>query len=275
MGVRPNTVLRVTVPQVPGARVRVRRGGSAWEVKAERIHAVQELAVQSVAIADLTELDITIARWRPPIAGWIGRPGLPGIRDLSVAASGSGVRLRLSTHEPTDAALLLAAAVRCLRPVPTGDLGPMLTFAPGLPASAASLAGDVRDVLREDEKRDRHVRRSDVLLVPDVDPDLLPERESTVRHRNGDLDAGRPGVRGQRRPDDPPSASGVGRPARRPSPRRTVEGGSVRLTLGRWLAGDDGQSHGVGRRPPCAPCWPWWPTTFRRAFSTPCRPAGS
>ena len=161
--------------------MRVRRGGSAWEVRAERIHAVQELAVRSVAVGDLTHLDVSVDRWRPPVAGWIGRPGLPGIRELSVEATGSGVRLRLSTHEPTDSALLLAAAIRCLRPVASGDRGPLRTFTPGLPASAASLAGEIRDVLREDEKRDRHVRRSDVLLVPDGEPALEPERESTVR----------------------------------------------------------------------------------------------
>ncbi len=96
-------------------------------------------------------------------------------------ARDSGVRVRLVTHQPTDCALLLAAAVRCLRPVPTGDLGPMRTFTTGLPASAASLAGELRDVLREDEHRDRHVRRSDVLLVAEGEAPSVPERESTVR----------------------------------------------------------------------------------------------
>jgi len=173
-------VLRVTVPQVPGARVRVRRGGSAWDVSAERIHQLHELAVRSVAVASVTGLEVTLARWRPPMAGWIGRPGLPGVQGLSIEPQGAGVRVRISTLEPTDIALLLSAAVRCLRPVPTGDVGPMQTFASGLPASAACLAGDVRDVLRADESRDRHVRRSDVLIVPDVAADPLPERAHTV-----------------------------------------------------------------------------------------------
>lgn len=173
-------MLRVTVPQIPGARVRARRGGSAWEVRADRLPDVQRLAVCSVASGSITALDLTVDRWRPPAPGWIGRPGLPGIRELAVEPRGSGVRLRVVLTEPADAALVVAAAVRCLRPVPTGDLGPLLTFAPGLPTAASSLAGQVHDVLLADETRDAHVRRCDVLLVPDVDSDRWPERSSTV-----------------------------------------------------------------------------------------------
>lgn len=173
-------MLRVTVPQLPGARVRVRRGGSAWEVRADRLPAVQRLAVCSVATGSITELELTIDRWRAPSPGWIGRPGLPCIRELAVEPRGSGVRLRIALTEPADAALVLAAAVRCLRPVPTGDLGPLLTIAPGLPASAAPLAGHMHDVLLAGETRDAHVRRCDVLVVPDIDSDRWPERGTTV-----------------------------------------------------------------------------------------------
>lgn len=173
-------MLRVTVPQLPGVRVRARRGGSAWEVRADRLHDVQRLAVSSVSTGSVTELDLTVDRWRPPTPGWIGRPGLPGLRELAVEPKGTGVRLRLVLMQPADTALVLAAAVRCLRPVPTGDLGPLLTFAPGLPATAASLAGQVHDVLLADETRDAHVRRCDVLLVPDIDSDRWPERHATV-----------------------------------------------------------------------------------------------
>ena len=173
-------MLRVTVPQLPGVRVRVRRGGSAWEVRADRLPDVQRLAVCSVSAGSLTALELTVDRWRPPVAGWIGRPGLPGIHELSVEPKGTGVRLRLGLTEPADAALVLAAAVRCLRPVPIGDPGPLLTFAPGLPSAAASLAGQMHDVLLADETRDAHVRRCDVLVVPDVDSDRWPERLTTV-----------------------------------------------------------------------------------------------
>ncbi len=146
---------------------------------------VQRLAVSSVAAGVITELELSVDRWRPPTPGWMGRPGLPGIRELAVEPKGSGVRLRLGLTEPADAALVLAAAVRCLRPFPTGDVGPLLTFAPGLPAAAASLAGQVHDVLLADEARDAHVRRCDVLLVPDVDSDRWPERRATVHVSSG------------------------------------------------------------------------------------------
>jgi hypothetical protein len=160
--------------------VRVRRGGSSWDVRADRLPDVQRLAVCSVGAGSVTELDLTVDRWRPPTPGWIGRPGVPGIRELAVEPKGTGVRLRIGLTVAADAALVLAAAVRCLRPVPTGDLGPLLTFAPGLPAAAASLAGTVHDVLLVDETRDAHVRRCDVLLVPDIDSDRWPERQATV-----------------------------------------------------------------------------------------------
>ena len=121
-----------------------------------------------------------------PVPGWIGSPRLPGIRELGVEPKGTGVRVRLVLAEPTDAALVLAAAVRCLRPVPVGDLGPLLTFAPGLPGAAASLAGQLHDVLLAHETRDAHVRRCDVLLVPDIDSDRWPERRATV-HMSADI----------------------------------------------------------------------------------------
>jgi hypothetical protein len=173
-------VLRVTVPQLPGVRVRTRGGGAAWEVKADRIHDVQRLAVSSVAVASLTSLDLTVTRWRAPVRGWLGRPGLPGIVELRCEPTDTGVRLRLTLAQPTDVALVLAAAVRCLRPVPTGGLGPLLTFGPGLPTAAASLGGQVRDVLLPVENRDAHVRRCDVVVVPDVDSDRLPDRSVTL-----------------------------------------------------------------------------------------------
>jgi hypothetical protein len=174
-----NTVLRVTVPQIPGARVRERR--TRWEVAADRVHALQQLAVAAVGTTALTELEVTLASWRPPVRGWLGSPGLPGIQTLSWEPKGSGGRLRLGMVEPVDAALLVSAAVRVLRPVPTGDTGPMLTFAPGLPPTAAALGGQVRDVLLPDEARDRHVRRADVLVVPEGSVAPEPARATTLQ----------------------------------------------------------------------------------------------
>jgi hypothetical protein len=178
-------VLRVTVPQVPGVHVRTRRGGAAWEVSADGVHGLQQLAVASVADSEIRSLTVSVARWRPPVAGWLGRPGLPGVRELAVEPKGSGVRLRVEMANAVDPALLLAGAVRLLRPVATGDVGPMLTFTAGLPLTASCLTGRLHDVLRPDESRDAHVRRSDVLIVPAGDSGELPERRGTVHVTEG------------------------------------------------------------------------------------------
>jgi len=150
-----------------------------WQVTAGGVHAVQRLAVASVDVAALTELDLEVQSWRPPIEGWIGSPGIPGVTTFELEARGAGARLRLQLTQPTDAAVLLAAAVRCLRPVPTGAWSPELTFTPGLPADAASLAPRLRDVLRADDDRDGHLRRADVLLTGAA-PTADVERATTV-----------------------------------------------------------------------------------------------
>ncbi len=153
----------MTVPQIPGARVRSRRG--SWEVSVERMADLQRLVVASVGAEAVSSVEVSLATWYPPQPGWLGAPRLAGLGSVEVAGKDSGVRVRLGCREPIDAGLLLAAALRMLRPHPTGDVGPMLTFAPGLPPAAAALAGSVRDVLVAGESRDRHVRRCDTLLV--------------------------------------------------------------------------------------------------------------
>jgi hypothetical protein len=47
------------------------------------------------------------------------------------------------------------------------------------------MAGQVHDVLLPGETRDPHVRRSDVLVVPDVDSPHWPERQATVHVASG------------------------------------------------------------------------------------------
>ena len=173
------------MPQIPGARIRARRDGGTWQVDAPRIHVLQQLAVASVGAASLSEIDVTLDHWRPPVPGWMGRPGLPGVRELSLAATDRGVRLRITLTTAVDAAILLSAAVRCLRAVPTGDVGPMLTFAAGLPVEGAALAGHVRDVLLPDERRDPHVRRCDILVVPAEAATVSAERARTLVVRPG------------------------------------------------------------------------------------------
>jgi hypothetical protein len=173
-------VLHVTVPSIPGAKVRSRRGGDSWQVTAKGVHAVQRLCAVSVDVAALTELEVKVEFWRPPVAGWVGSPRLAGVSEVQIVREDAGATVRLSTAAPTDAALLLAAAVRCLRPVPTRDSAAELTFSAGLGEAAACLAPDVRDVVRGDEKRDRHLRRADVLVVPAGGSDPEVERASTL-----------------------------------------------------------------------------------------------
>lgn len=145
-----------------------------------RQHVLQQLAVTAVGTASLSEVEITVDRWKPPMAGWIGRPALAGLTELEIVPKGAGVQLRLATAEPVDVGLLLAAAVRCLRPVAGGAPEPMLTLAPGLPREAAALAGRLRDVLRVGEVPNPHVRRCDVLLRPPSGADPVPGPSSTV-----------------------------------------------------------------------------------------------
>ena len=173
-------MLHVTVPQIPGARVRSRRSGATWQVTAPRVHVVQQLAACSVGVARISDLELDVDNWGPPVEGWLGRPGLPGITAMSFERRGSGARLRLSTLTPVDAGVLIAAAVRVLRPVPTGDVGPLMTFCPGLPVEAAPLASRIVDVLTPEETRDAHVRRCDTLVAPGTGAAPEAERARTI-----------------------------------------------------------------------------------------------
>lgn len=155
----------MTPPQVAGTRVRVRRGGASWQVRVERLQDLRALAVMAVGTGLLTDVDVVVARWAPPADGWIGHPRLPGVTALSVDPVGSGARVRMTLAEPRDAGSVLAGCVRCLMPVPR-DVGPQLTFGPGLPAAAAVLAPVIHDVLADGAPRDAHVRRADVLVLP-------------------------------------------------------------------------------------------------------------
>lgn len=169
------TVGPVTVPQLPGVRVRSRRSDTGWDVQADRVADIAGLAIVSVGVAQLKELDVTVARWRPPTSGWLGQPRVPGLASLVVEPKGSGVRVRVasSAEEGADAAALLAGVVRLLRPA-RPLVGPELTFAPGLPVSVGMLADRVRDLLLPGETRDPHVRRADVLVTPVGDAEAAP-----------------------------------------------------------------------------------------------------
>lgn len=178
----------MTLPQIPGTRVRSRRNDAAWDVRVDRLQDLRALCVVSVDVAQLTAVDVTVNRWHAPAQGWVGDARVPHVTEFSVEPKADGVRVRLATSTPVDAAVLLAGCVRVLMPV-ARDVGPMLTFAPGLPASAGILAGSLHDTLVTGETRDAHVRRADVLVLPDDDPVGAdphgPERATTVRIGDG------------------------------------------------------------------------------------------
>jgi len=175
-------------PQIAGTRIRPRRNDSAWDVRVERLQDLRALTIAAVGSEALTTVDVTVTRWHAPAAGWLGSPRIAGVSEISVEAKGDGVRIRLSTAEPTSPAILLAGCVRCLMPM-ARDLGPQLTFTAGLPLSASVLAGQLHDVHASGETRDPHVRRADVLLVPDTQASGAdttgPERATTVRVGEG------------------------------------------------------------------------------------------
>ena len=140
---------------------------------------LQSLAVMSVGVATLSRLEVEVVRWRAPIEGWLGQPGASGIGGLQVEADGTGVAVRMEFTRSTDAAVALAAVVRMLTPTGRRE-GAQLTFAPGLPETAGAMAGALHDVLPAEENRDPHVRRCDLLLVPDPQAAEQVERSTTV-----------------------------------------------------------------------------------------------
>jgi hypothetical protein len=106
----------------------------------------------------------------------VGHPALAGITDVAIVRAGGGLDVRLAVREPQDAGVLLAAALRCARPAPTGDVAPRLGFSAGLPDSAAGIAARIRDLVTD--PRDAHLRRCDTLVTADAD--LPVERATTV-----------------------------------------------------------------------------------------------
>ena len=150
---------------MPGARIRVRKGGRAWHVSVPRLGVLREVVVASIGGEAITRLEVRVASWRPPIAGWIGTPGVRGLTSQSVEVDGTGATVILEALEPVDPGVLCAGALRCLQPARVPSTPEMRTYVPSLDASASCLAVDVHDVLVEGDNRDRHVRRADVLVT--------------------------------------------------------------------------------------------------------------
>lgn len=132
-------------------------------MSAPNAQALAECVLDAIGQPAIRRLAIRLDTWKAP-KGWVGAPGLPGIERLALTPRGDGVELELDVREPVDPGLLVAGAMRMLRPAASG-LGPLLTLTPGLPVAASALAGQVRDVLTSVPEANPHLRRCDTLVV--------------------------------------------------------------------------------------------------------------
>lgn len=172
----------MSIPAVPDARIRARKGGSTWQVSVARIAVLRELVFAALDAEPITRLELTVTSWRAPKPGWLGRPALGGLSSTVVTADGTGVRIELESVLPVNPGLLSAAALRCLQPASGAEVVPgpvQMTFVPGLGTAATPLAAMVRDALLPGEKRDRHVRRADDLMLGSGTSDPSVERART------------------------------------------------------------------------------------------------
>ncbi len=171
-------IKRGPIPGLPdGVTLKIKP--KSWLVKAAGVDSLQQLAVMVVGGPPITRVDVRISVWDQP-KGWIGSPGLPGLSSIWLHGHGKGTLLELVTAEPVDPGLLLAAAARMLQPMAPMGVGPMLSFAPGLPAEAASLICDLHDVVQPNERANIHLRRTDTLVASSMASVDSIERQSTV-----------------------------------------------------------------------------------------------
>lgn len=151
------------MPRRDPRRAQARRKGRRLIVRAAGVPDLAGLAVSSVGEDPIDALEVRVDAWHRP-KGWVGAPMLPGLRESAVAVDGAGARVELTAAEPMDPALLLAAAVRLLRPHPSGDRGPLLTFGPGLPGATGAFADGLVDVTST-AAATSHLRRCDSLVI--------------------------------------------------------------------------------------------------------------
>ena len=163
----------------------MRRRGRRLDVRAHDVQALAALAIASIGEPAVDRLDVRLASWPAP-KGWVGRSGIGQLSELRVRPAERGVALRLVVREPVDPGLLLAAALRTLRPTPTGSVYPRMTFAPGLPQTAGSIAHFVRDIAGPADTTNPHLRRTELLVAPtgvdasDDDANTAVDRISTL-----------------------------------------------------------------------------------------------
>lgn len=161
---------------VDEARVRTR--GDSWRVSAPNAQALATLVLEGIGQPPITALQVRLDTWKAP-KGWIGQPGIAGVQRLAIEPRGEGAEVELSLVEPMDPGLLLAAAMRMLRPS-THDLGPLITLTPGLPNAARAFALHARDSLAAEPEANPHLRRCDTLVVRDESMFAKVPRSRTV-----------------------------------------------------------------------------------------------
>lgn len=171
-------IRRGPIPGLPPG-VTIKLKPASWLVKAQDVEGIQALAVMVVGGPPITRIDVRLKHWAPP-KGWSGQPRLGGLASVWLHGFGKGILLELVAAEATDPGLLLAAAARMLAPSLRLGIGPRLSFAPGLPARAASLVADLDDAVQPTDRAHAHLRRCDTLIASsEVSVDSI-ERTRTV-----------------------------------------------------------------------------------------------
>ena len=175
----------MAVPRREDSAPLVRRRGARLAVRVGEAGDLAGLAVTSIGGSRIERLDLDIAVWRRP-RGWIGQPGIRGLVSCSLEPRRGGARLALTFAEPVDPGRALAAALRMLRPAPTGSptgTEGRLTFAAGLPAAASPLAPFIADVLPDEPPAGvaPHLRRADTVVRGDGGPTIEGAAVVTVR----------------------------------------------------------------------------------------------
>lgn len=149
--------------------MRMRR--SSARIQARDLSDLAALIVGEIGSNAITDLDLHVESHRLP-KGWIGTPGVFGVRTQHLDIDGRGVRVRLTVDPERDLSVLAAAVLRMISPV----RGPQCTVAGALPESAATLAPAVRDVLGDDLHT--HLRRADTLISASA---ALPDDQFETR----------------------------------------------------------------------------------------------
>ena len=169
---------------------RLRSRVGALHLSVPEVQSLAAIAIGLVGDPGVTSVTVKVGTWQPP-KGWIGAPRLAGLSAWSVSRRRGGALVCLRAIEPVDPAILVAAVMRILRPTHL-DAGPLMTICPGLPACAAPLASAMTDALSPEEKPNRHLRRTDVLVAPEtLDPSPEPStgaRALVITERGWEID---------------------------------------------------------------------------------------